>query len=228
MCAWTPKTTSNFPDRELIPAASHMARCYGLIDLGTHPRPDYLGKPKSPAQKIMIFFEFPKIMREFTEGRGLEPAVKSRQFTFVFGDNSHLVKTLKPWIGDPEKFDLSKIVGMPAQVKITHAPGFKDPSKTYDNVETVSELMEEMKDLVPKQINSSLVFNIDEHGFDSPEFEALTERYAWVQKIIMESQEYQEYLKGKDARDAKKLQAALPPTDRGEDLPADESEEIPF
>jgi hypothetical protein len=220
--SWTPKTTSNFPDKELIPASSHMARCYGLVDLGTHPRPDFKGKPKSPAQQIMIFFEFPKIMREFTEGKGLEPAVKSRKFTFVFGDNSHLTKCLKPWIGDPEKYDLGQIVGMPAQVKISHDTGTKDPSKTYDNIETVSELMEEMKPLVPAQINPSLVFNIDEHGFGSPEFAALSPRYEWVKKIIMESMEYKEYETNVAERNAATLKKSLPPADQTEvyaDLP---------
>jgi len=189
--AWKPKQTGSTFDRELIPAKQHMARCFGLVDCGTHPRPDYKGKPKPPCQSIQLFFEFPKIMRVFKEENGEQPATKSRRFTFVFGENSSLTKCLKPWIGDPEQFDLSKIVGMPAQVKVTHTQGTKDPSITYDNIDTVSEVMEELLPTFPLQITPSIIFNIDEHGFDSPEFRALgTPTYSWLQKYIMESEEY--------------------------------------
>ena len=191
--AWKPKQESNFAPRELIPVGTHEARCYGLVDLGTHPRPDYLGKPKSPAQKIMFFFEFPELKKVFKEENGEEPMVKHTEFTFIFGDNSNLVKTLKPWIGDPQLFDLARCIGMPAQVKIVHTQGKKDPSKTYDNIETVAEMSPKLIKMLEKQHNPNMVFNIDEHGFDSKEFSAL---YEWLKKIIMESLEYKEYLNG--------------------------------
>lgn len=213
--SWKPKATSSGFDKELIPEKQHIARCFGLVDCGTHPRPDYKGKPKEPCQTIQIFFEFPKILKVYKEENGEQPATKSRRFNFVFGENSNLTKALKPWIGDPEKFNLPDIVGMPAQVKITHGPGSKDPSIIYDNIDTVTEVMEELIDSVPPQITPSIVFNIDEHGFESPEFEALgTKTYEWLQKYIMESLEYKEYELELANRHAKRLKNSLPPADQ--------------
>lgn len=225
--SWKPKQASSGFDRELIPEKQHVARCFGLIDCGTHSRPDYKGKPKQPCQMIQIFFEFPKIMRVFKEENGEQPATKSRRFNFVFGENSALSKALKPWIGDPEKFNLSDIVGMPAQVKIVHTQGTKDPSMTYDNIDTVSEMMEEFIDSVPPQITPSVIFNIDEHGFDSPEFTALgTSTYRWLQDYIMESFEFKAYLSSLERIKTGVLNDALPPADQNGvdgDLPFDEN-----
>jgi hypothetical protein len=190
--AWKPKTTFD-SEYELIPAGNHEAYCYGLVDLGTHPRPDYLGKKKDPAQKIRLYFEFTELRKVFKEENGEEPSIKYVDFNFVFGDNSNLTKVLKPWIGNPETFDLEKLIGMPCMVKIEHEPGKKDPSKIYDNITAITEMSDKLKKLMPKRHNKDMIFNIDEHGFESKQYEKL---YPGAKKKIVESLEYKEYESG--------------------------------
>jgi hypothetical protein len=169
---------------------------------------------------IQIFWEFPEILKVYKPENGEQPATKSKRFNFVYGDNSNLTKTLKPWVGDPKKILITSIVGKPAQIKIVHEPGFKDPSTMYDNVDTVTELMPALAKAMPPQITPSVIFSIEEHGFDSKEWDALgTPTYEWLQKYIKESLEYKEW-------ERERMSSVLPPASRpGSNIDPDD---VPF
>ena len=180
--------------KELIPTGTHEAYCYGCVDLGTQERKPYMGKEKSPARKIMLYFEFPDIRSRFKEDGPEEPRVKSQSFTYFTSENSALTALCKAWLGKNVKdVDFGTLAGTPASITIAHEPAKADPTKIYDNMVSITALSPKLVPLMTPQYNENMNFSILQDGFDSPKFEKL---YDWVKKIIMESAEYKEYLSG--------------------------------
>lgn len=194
MAFFPPVTNESKGPKELIPANVHEAYCYGIVDCGTQERKPYLGKPKDPARALLIFFEFPDLLRQFKEDAPLEPMVKSQQYTYFTDEKSSLAKLVKSWLGKKvEEVDFAALAGTPASITIAHAPSSTDPSKIYDNMTAITAASPKLIPLMTPMHNKPMNFSIDEDGFDSPKFEAL---YPWVKDKISKSLEYQEYLNG--------------------------------
>lgn len=193
--SWKPAPGSGSGPKDLVPAGPHEAWCFALIDLGTHERKPFKGKEKPPARQIMIFFEFPDVRKVFKEENGEQPFVRNLKLNLFFGDTSAMYKMLKPWIGDLESFDFPKMVGMPAQVTIEHATDSDD--KTWDNIISIAQILPKNVPNMTPLTTPTMLFNIEDHGFDSDEFKALDNFMGgWVKKEIMKSLEYQEYING--------------------------------
>jgi hypothetical protein len=194
--SWKPAATSGGSgERDLIPADAHEAWCFALIDLGTHPRKPVMGKPKDPARQVMIFFEFPDVRKVFKEEHGEQPFVRNLRLNLFFGETSTMYKVLRPWLGDLEAFDFPSMVGMPAQVTIEHQEG--NDKKMWDNITGVAKVLPKNIPNMTPLTTKPMIFSIDDNGFDSAEFKALeTFMGGWVQKEIMKSLEYQEYIAG--------------------------------
>lgn len=193
MAFFPPQSSAPKKERELIPAKTHEAYCYGVIDLGTQKRPAYLGKPKDPARSLMLLFEFTEVLREFKEGEPPAPAVKNVRYSYFTDEKSGLAKMCNSWLAKPvAEVDFDKLAGTPASVTISHDVS-KANGKTYDNITLVAPLSEKLIPLMPPMHNPITNFSIEEHGFDSDNFKNL---YEWIQDIIKESEEYQKYLNG--------------------------------
>lgn len=179
--------------KELIPAKTHEAYCYGVVDAGTQERKPFKGVAKAPCRQIILFFEFPDCRAKFKEDGPEEPKVKSQKYAYFTDEKSSLAKLCKSWLGKKvQEVNFETLAGTPASITISHDVS-ESNGKTYDNMANIAPLSEKLIPLMTPQYNENMYFSILQDGFDSPKFEKL---YDWVKKVIMESAEYKEYLAG--------------------------------
>lgn len=160
----TPVSTDK--PHELPKPGMRLARCVRLIDLGTH----YDEKWKKDKRLILIGFELSGQVME--DGR---PFMLSKRYTLSHSEKAELRKDLENWYGkqfDTKAldaaggFDLTKLLGRPAMVNITHSDDGK-----YANIRSVNPAPEGM-DPIP-QVNPTLLFSFD--NFDEKAYQALSE-----------------------------------------------------
>ena len=158
--------TSNSP-RKVVPSGSHIARCYGMLEIGTIKN-EYLGEVKNQ-YKVMIDFELPNELEVFKEGEAPQPYVISKEFTLSFHEKATLRAQLSSWRGKPftdeeaSKFDITKLVGVPAMINVIHKPS-ADGTKTYANIASISPIPKGME--CPPQINPTRVLSYDSWNQD--------------------------------------------------------------
>ena len=180
------ESTSSTP-KELLPAGVHIARCYQMIHLGTIDDV-YQGKPLV-ADKIVISWEFPNELREFSPDKGLEPFVLSKDFTLSLGDKSNLKAFLNAWRGVPfteeesRKFDVSVLIGKCCMLNIAHKPSKKDPSKSYAEILSVMPLPKGMT--VPEAMNPQVEFSAND--FDWSKYNSFPK---FIQEKIQKSRQF--------------------------------------
>ena len=80
--------TNNGTQRELIPAANYVDRCYQMIEIGTVTE-NILGETKT-LKKVRIGWELPSEMKVFNEEKGEQPCVISKEFTLARHEKSGL------------------------------------------------------------------------------------------------------------------------------------------
>src|SRR5688500_15724739 len=109
----------------LCPVGSHVARCYMVVDEGTHPE-NYQGEYKGDVKKCRIGFELPMKKHTFIKEKGEEPFTLSQQFTKSLGDKAKLRKVLESWRGKPyteesiAKFRIDRLIGQTCMVAVMH------------------------------------------------------------------------------------------------------------
>lgn len=105
---------------EIVPAGSHVARCYQVIHIGTVEE-EYMGEKKM-LNKVRLGFELPGEMRVFTEGEGEKPMAISREFTLSFGEKANLRKFVEGILGSliPEDFDVESLAGKDCLLTVIH------------------------------------------------------------------------------------------------------------
>lgn len=190
--AFMPAPAASKP-RTLVPAGTHEAYCFGVVDLGTQKQRPFKGEPKADQREICIYWEFPEHMQVFDEKIGEEPMKKFFIAPFFTDPKSNLAKLCASWLGGIEGVDFGKLPGTPASITIAHEPSKSDPTKIYDNMKSVAPVSPKLLAVMSPRITPDMTFSIGEDGFDSPKFAAL---YPWLKKKIMESPEYQEYANG--------------------------------
>ena len=122
-------------DFEIMPEDTHIAVCYGVIDLGTQ-RGEYKGQEKIN-EKFMLMFETPENRVEW-EGED-KPMVISKEYTKSTGTKSNLYKDLTSWRGkaltpdESQDFDLTKLVGVACQLQVIHKTSAKGNKYPYIN-----------------------------------------------------------------------------------------------
>jgi hypothetical protein len=164
-----------------VPAGTHLAICYGLIDLGTQTE-TFEGKPPRQAPKIRVIWELPN--ERTADGK---PMTIGTFYTVSLHEKSTLRKHLEAWRGRPftdaelEGFQLVNILGKPCVLSVVHKPR-KSGDGVSDSVASVSSLMKGMT--VPAQENKQLVFDL-EH-FDRAIYDGLPE---FLKKMIAVSPE---------------------------------------
>lgn len=177
--------------REPIPAGAHAARCYSIIDLGTSEQ--VISGSQKVVRKIRITFELPTERRVFSEEKGEQPCVTSKEFTLSLSEKSNLRAFLKSWRGkdftpeEADAFDVAKLIGVPCLLNIIHVAGKQNPSKMYDEISSISPLPKGMT--CPPQENPSFEFSVSE--WEQEKFEGLP---GFIREKIMASFEFRDLL----------------------------------
>ena len=155
--------------RELIPAGTHLARCYQMIEIGT-VKENIMGTEKV-LTKVRVGWELPEEKRDF--GKGEQPFSISKEYTLSMHEKSNLRKDLESWRGkgfsdkDAEGFDITKLLGVPCMLNIIHREAKN--GNVYDNIAGIMPVPKTMK--CPEQENKTFVLSYDH--FDHAAFETL-------------------------------------------------------
>jgi hypothetical protein len=176
---------SNLP-RKVVPAGSHVARCYSMIQIGT-VESEYLGEKKT-LHKVMIDFELPLETAVFREGEPEKPFVISKEYTLSFHEKSTLRSHLQSWRGkaftdeEAAKFDITKLVGATCMLNVVHKAS-ADGTKTYANIASISPIPKGLT--CPEQVNPTRILAYDSWNQDV--FMSLPE---WLADKISATPEY--------------------------------------
>lgn len=171
-------------DYVLIPAGNHLARCYGMVQIGTVKEETgiYVGKE---SHKVRISWETPHECHDF--GKGLQPFSVHKEFTLSMNEKATLRKYLESWRGkafteaEAEKFDITKLLGKPCMINVIHKTSGK--GSTYADISSIATLPKGLE--CPDQVNATVELSFDswkQHVFDGlPDF---------VKEKIKKSKEY--------------------------------------
>ena len=175
-------TNAGGGDFEKAPEGMHVARCYKIIDCGTHINPTF-GKKQRLA---WIMFELPKALMTKGEYAG-KPFSIGKRYGLSHNEKATLRSDLESWYGkrfDTAKldaaggFDLEKLIGRPAMLNIVHSEDGK-----YTNIKAINPLPEGYE--CPSAVNAPFVFSLSD--FDPAAFGQLSER---MQEFVSASDEY--------------------------------------
>lgn len=175
--------TSSAP-RQLPPAGTHVARCYQMIDLGTHDK-EWKGVMKKK-HEIRISWELPLETADF--GKGEQPFSVSKTYTLSLSEKANLLHDLQTWRSRPftetelESFDVATVIGAPCMVTVTHV---EKNGKSYANVTAVTAMPKGMT--CPVAVNPHTEFSLETH--DEQVFRALPQ---FLQDIITSSDEWKQ------------------------------------
>ena len=178
----------------VCPTGAHLARCYSLVDLGTHTTDGRYGVRTN--RKLRFSWELPEDKHVFDEKRGPEPLVLHHMINFTSGPKSPLIKLLTSWRGKaftPEEFDdfdLRKVLGKACLVNVVHT---EKEGVIYANVENVTPVPLKWRDQVPSPINPQVYYEV-EHGKNDV-FQSLPE---WLRTLISGCEEWKDKPKKED------------------------------
>lgn len=192
-------------DFERPKPGTYMARCVGVVDLGTQEF-EFSGQ-KGERRQIIVKWELPTELVTKGDYAG-QPLVITKFYTFSLNEKANLRHDLVSWRGREfsaedlrDGFDVSKLLGVPCLVTIT--------STETDRVKVAAVAQPPKGTKVPPQVNPSVLFDLE--AFDGAVFAGLQD---WVKDIIRRSPEFA----------ALENQAPMP----GEDDDYHESDSIPF
>lgn len=163
---------------EAAPSGTHIARCIGLIGLGTHD--NTYGETTRLRNVVMVTWELPHELRE--DGK---PFVISKWYTRSLSDRATLRKDLANWRGrdftasELQGFDLKNILDKGCQIVISENENGKV------NVTGVAGLPKGTE--LPERHNDLKYFDIEE--YDDEVFETLSDK---LKEQITTSYEYNE------------------------------------
>lgn len=209
-----PKSGGDF---DPVPAGTHMAICWRVVDLGTQAT-TFQGKERE-ARKVLLSWEMPEETYEH-EGE-TRPMTISQRYTFSMHEKAALRRDLEAWRGrkfmdedfGPGGFNIKKLLGVGCFLSIVHNE--KD-GKTYANINSVSKLPKNTA--APSPVNPITYFSMQfASDYDPAVFGAFPE---WLQDIIRKSPEHQQILRAVSGNDTGSQ-------DR-EDWRSDMDDEIPF
>ncbi len=168
--------------KQLPPAGTHVARCFSVIDIGTQS--DDFGE----RHKIRVTWELPDELAVFSEDKGEQPFVISKDYTLSLYEKANLRHDLEGWRGkqftadELKGFDIFTLIGVPCLLTVIHKAS-KNGDKTYANVNGISRLAKGMNCL--EQINPTVSYAITDG--ENSVFRQLPE---WLRKKIEQAQEW--------------------------------------
>lgn len=176
------KTSNSGGDFKLAPEGMHVARCFKIIDCGTH-----LDEKFQKEKRIgWLFFELPNALMEANDDGKQAPFIIGKRYNLSHNEKAILRLDLENWYGkrfntaDLDKasgFDLERVVGRPALLNVVHSEDGK-----YANIASINPLAKGME--CPAQVNESFVFSLEDVGTDK--FTKLSEK---MQAFIKECKE---------------------------------------
>lgn len=157
---------------ESAPIGNHIARCIGMIDLGTQEG-EYQGKT-TYARKIVIRWELPNELMSEGDFAG-KPFIISKFYTASLSEKANLRKDLASWRGrdftadELKGFDSKNLLDKPCMVNVTHN------EKNKAKVSGVTPIPKGLQ--VPGRVNDLLYFSLEEADFKPAVFEGLSDFY---------------------------------------------------
>ena len=176
---------SNYP-KQVTPAGSHVARCYGMIEVGTEES-EYKGE-KKVGHKVIVDFELPLETAVFREGEPEKPFVISKEYNLSFHEKATLRLHLEAWRGatftdeEAKNFDITRLVGKACMLNITHKKS-ADGTKTYANINSISPIPKGLT--CPDQVNPTRILSYSD--WNQEVFMGLPE---WLAKKITATPEF--------------------------------------
>lgn len=164
------------------PVGTHLARCIGVVSLGTQAPND----PTFNASfKVMLTFELPNELLPDTQ----EPQAMTvnKEFSCSLGKKAKLRGALESWRGrvftqkELDGFDVVKVLGAPCMLGVIHKTSAK--GNTYADVSSISALPKGMQAM--PQTNPSVHYEIEMGRNDV--FQKLPE---WIRKKIEQCEEW--------------------------------------
>lgn len=182
---------------KLVPAGTHLARLYRIVDLGTQTT-TYQGETKQQ-RKVMFGWE---IHGEEDDGSPLlteegKPMAIFKNYTLSWNEAATLRKDLQAWRGAPwtdkeaARFDLKNVLGQWCMLNIIHRPGQSD-GKIFANVAGISPVPQFLKKKgLPEGYNEPQLFRLGEPDWElfetfskslkakieaSPEYQSISRR----------------------------------------------------
>lgn len=117
-------------------AGKHVARNYGVIDIGTQME-SFKNQPPEPSAKVILMFELPKSLHVYKEGEQPKPLTVFQEYTNKASDRGNLCKVLKSWGSlseTPKQLNLKPYLGKYCELMIELKPKKSDPSVVYANI----------------------------------------------------------------------------------------------
>jgi len=222
--ALTARQTGSGQDYEPIPAGTHRAVCYAVVDLGTQYQESF----DKHVHKVLICWELPDERIEVErDGKRVDmPRAISRKYTMSLHKKAALRHDLEAWRGraftdaELEGFDLTKLLSAPCLLGVIHEQR-KDGKGVYATISSIIAMPKvkggKSEKIIPE--NELVAFEIEDGC--KPGFSIDAALPEWVVNIIQESAEYTGRKTGKEP---------IQPTTVADEKPgADEhDDDIPF
>jgi hypothetical protein len=194
--AYVPKESGG--DFQNVPAGTHPAICYRVIDLGTQEI-TWEGKIKHQ-RKILVSWEIADAELRMDDGR---PFSIGNRYTWSMSDKARLRADLESWRGvaftdrdlseGPGGFEIQNILGKPCLLSVVHTT---KGGKTYANIKAVSKLPRGMA--VSTRENPEVFLWLTREEFSQTAFDGLTDG---LKAIIQASPEYKRLASGESVTD---------------------------
>lgn len=175
-------------DFKRVPAGTHVARCFRVIDLGTQSV-EWQGSVKLQ-RKVQISWE---VFGEDDEGAPLTtddgmPLVISKRYTLSLSDKARLRADLESWRGraftsdELSGFDITNLLDAFCMLSVIEV---KNGDKTYSNISAIAQIPKAMRSTLPKGIHEPQVFDVSD-----PDMEMFSKFYEKLKETIAASTEW--------------------------------------
>ena len=157
------RTSNSGGDFKLAPSGMHVARCFKLIDCGTHENKKFGGMQHLG----YIFWELPNKLIDEGEYKD-QPFVVRKQYNLSHNEKATLRLDLENWYGKTFDtaaldgaggFHLNKVMGRPAMLNIVHSDDGK-----YANIKNVNPLPDGIE--CPPPFNEQFTYELGDETID--------------------------------------------------------------
>lgn len=196
--------------RTPAPAGTHVAVCFGLVDLGTQES-NYEGK-QTRRHQCWLWWELADEVTD--EGK---PVTVGGFYTISLHEKATLRKTLESWRGrsftaeELNGFHLVNVVGKPCMLSIIHEP--KKDGGVREKITSVSAVPKSVKPAPAK--GKTVTLSLDEGEFERAVYDALPN---FLKDMILKSDEGQRAVNGVMPRGTQS-RADMPDEVTADDIP---------